>query len=160
MEEKGATKKEEASAAKKIVKSNHSEKDDLKNQNIYDEHQKENIQKQNKESVKSLENKNKQENSQTNNQNDSNNNNINNNIEKSKRHLRGKNEINERNYRCPDCDKCYLSGPALTTHRKTKHEYGNNGEKRNRGRSKREGQEIQYINLIIFSMMKKESLYF
>ena len=60
------------------------------------------------------------------------------NIEKTKRHRRGKNEINDRNYRCPDCDKCYLSGPALTTHRKTKHGYGINGEKRARGRPKKE----------------------
>ena len=60
------------------------------------------------------------------------------NIEKAKRHRRGKNEINERNYRCPDCDKCYLSGPALTTHRKTKHGYGINGEKRARGRPRKE----------------------
>ena len=55
-----------------------------------------------------------------------------------KRHRRGKNEINDRNYRCPDCDKCYLSGPALTTHRKTKHGYGNNGEKRARGRPRKD----------------------
>ena len=61
------------------------------------------------------------------------------NIEKAKRHRRGKNEINDRNYRCPDCDKCYLSGPALTTHRKTKHGYGINGEKRARGRPRKEG---------------------
>ena len=67
--------------------------------------------------------------------------NDNNNIEKGKRHRRGKNEISERNYRCPDCERCYLSGPALTTHRKTKHGYGNDGEKRNRGRPpKKEGQ--------------------
>jgi hypothetical protein len=43
------------------------------------------------------------------------------NLEKIKRDRRGKNEINDINYQCPDCDKCYLSGPALTTHRKTKH---------------------------------------
>ena len=60
------------------------------------------------------------------------------NFEKMKRHRRGKNEINDRNYRCPDCDKCYLSGPALTTHRKTKHGYGNNGEKRARGRPRKD----------------------
>ena len=60
------------------------------------------------------------------------------NIEKTKRHRRGKNEINDRNYRCPDCDKCYLSGPALTTHRKTKHGYGINGERRARGRPRKE----------------------
>ena len=60
------------------------------------------------------------------------------NFEKMKRHRRGKNETNDRNYRCPDCDKCYLSGPALTTHRKTKHGYGNNGEKRARGRPRKD----------------------
>ena len=60
------------------------------------------------------------------------------NLEKIKRHRRGKNEVNDRNYRCPDCDKCYLSGPALTTHRKTKHGYGNNGEKRARGRPRKD----------------------
>ena len=60
------------------------------------------------------------------------------NMEKTKRHRRGKSEINDRNYRCPDCDKCYLSGPALTTHRKTKHQYGINGEKRARGRPRKE----------------------
>ena len=60
------------------------------------------------------------------------------NLEKIKRHRRGKNEINDRNFRCPDCDKCYLSGPALTTHRKTKHGYGNNGEKRARGRPRKD----------------------
>ena len=60
--------------------------------------------------------------------------------EKVKRHRRGKNEINDRKYICPDCDKCYLSGPALTTHRKTKHGYGNEGEKsKRRGRPKKEG---------------------
>ena len=60
------------------------------------------------------------------------------NFEKVKRHRRGKNERNDRNYRCPDCDKCYLSGPALTTHRKTKHGYENNGEKRARGRPRKD----------------------
>lgn len=51
-----------------------------------------------------------------------------------------KDEINERNFKCPDCEKCYSSGPALTNHRKTKHGYGNNGEKKNRGRPKRDEQ--------------------
>ena len=72
------------------------------------------------------------------NQNQYNNSDQNGNLEKIKRHRRGKNEINDRNYRCPDCDKCYLSGPALTTHRKTKHGYGNNGEKRARGRPRKD----------------------
>ena len=61
-----------------------------------------------------------------------------NNLEKNKRHRRGKNEISDRTYQCPDCEKCYLSGPALTTHRKTKHGYGTNGEKKSRGRPKKD----------------------
>ena len=61
--------------------------------------------------------------------------------EKSKRRRRGKSEINDRKYHCPDCEKCYLSGPALTTHRKTKHGYGVESEKtKRRGRPKKEGQ--------------------
>ncbi len=75
---------------------------------------------------------------QNQNQYNSNDPNFSGNLEKIKRHRRGKNEINDRNYRCPDCDKCYLSGPALTTHRKTKHGYGNNGEKRARGRPRKD----------------------
>lgn len=60
--------------------------------------------------------------------------------EKKKRRRRGKSEINDRKYSCPDCDKCYLSGPALTTHRKNKHNYGILGEKeKKRGRPKKEG---------------------
>ena len=58
--------------------------------------------------------------------------------EYTKRHRRRKDEITDRQYQCPDCDKCYLSGPALTTHRKTKHGYELNGEKKMRGRPKRE----------------------
>ena len=61
--------------------------------------------------------------------------------QKVKRRRRGKSEINDRKYSCPDCDKCYLSGPALTTHRKNKHGYGvlNSGEKeKRRGRPKKE----------------------
>lgn len=60
---------------------------------------------------------------------------------KAKRRRRGKSEINDRKFSCPDCDKCYLSGPALTTHRKNKHGYGVTGEKeKKRGRPpKKEG---------------------
>ena len=62
-----------------------------------------------------------------------------NNGEGAKRHRRRKDEITERTFQCPDCDKCYLSGPALTTHRKAKHGYEyNNNEKRMRGRPKSE----------------------
>lgn len=59
--------------------------------------------------------------------------------EKVKRRRRGKAEITDRKFQCPECDKCYLSGPALTTHRKTKH--GNGGTKdKKRGRPKKEDQ--------------------
>jgi hypothetical protein len=78
-----------------------------------------------------------------------------NNMEKIKRHRRGKNEISDRNYSCPDCDKCYLSGPALTTHRKTKHGYGNNGEKRSRGRPRKD-----CLNECVVNNPQNKFLYF
>ena len=60
--------------------------------------------------------------------------------EKVKLHGRGKNEINDRKYICPDCDKCYSSGSTLTTHRKTKHGYWVEGDKsKTRGRPKKGG---------------------
>ena len=59
--------------------------------------------------------------------------------EKMKRHRRRNSEITEKAFQCPDCEKCYLPGPALTTHRKTKHGYGYNGEIKMRGRPKKEG---------------------
>ena len=70
------------------------------------------------------------------------------NNEKGKRHRRGKNETSgERNYKCPDCEKCYLSGPALVIHRKTKHGYNTETEKKSRGRPKKaEQQENSYHN--------------
>ena len=62
--------------------------------------------------------------------------------EKAKRHRRGKNETTaERTFKCPDCDKCYLSGPALVIHRKTKHGYSTEAEKKSRGRPKKEDQQ-------------------
>ena len=147
MEEKDAGQKEETSPAPRITQPNPAETDDLRNKNIYDQYQRENTQ-SNQVSEKNSENQNQPEDSQQNNQNTSTNHIINIGGEKNKRHRRGKNEINERNFRCPDCDKCYLSGPALTTHRKTKHGYGNSGEKRNRGRPKRDGLENQQNNQI------------
>ena len=123
--------------------------DQSSNQNIYAQYQKEkeikkeeqenmpqeSSQKETKEDIKQNEEiSNGIKNSQ---KNDSNNMNS---VQKTKRRRRGKDEIMDRNYRCPDCDKCYLSGPALTTHRKTKHGYGTEGEKRNRGRPKKDGQ--------------------
>ena len=146
MEEKDAIKKEEAPKEDELsTKKKVEEKEkELSSQNKNEEYQKEIT--QTNESKKDDEEKNKPQekidlskkkgdakiNSLNNN---------NNSVEKGKRHRRGKNEISERNYRCPDCDKCYLSGPALTTHRKTKHGYGTDGEKKNRGRPpKKDGQ--------------------
>lgn len=57
---------------------------------------------------------------------------------KQKRHRRSKNDSNGRDFKCPECGKCYLSSPALTNHRKTKHEYGKDGEKKGRGRPRKE----------------------
>lgn len=70
------------------------------------------------------------------------------NNEKGKRHRRGKNETTaERTYQCPDCDKSYLSGPALVIHRKTKHGYNTETEKKSRGRPKKEDlQESSFQN--------------
>ena len=66
----------------------------------------------------------------------------NSNNEKGKRHRRGKNETTgERNFKCPNCDKCYLSGPALIIHRKLKHNYNIETEKKSRGRPKKEDQQ-------------------
>lgn len=60
------------------------------------------------------------------------------NIEKDKRQRRGKNEISERTYKCPDCEKSYLSGPALMIHRKLKHNYNKTNENKTRGRPKKD----------------------
>ena len=139
MEEKDKIEKEKANAPPDISKPTNSEKPELSNQNIYEHYQKESTQ-INLGPEKGGQNKNQQKSSQENEQSISNNNNINNSNEKTKRHRRRKDEINERNFKCPDCEKCYSSGPALTNHRKTKHGYGNNGEKKNRGRPKRDEQ--------------------
>jgi len=68
------------------------------------------------------------------------------NNEKAKRHRRGKQDTtNERTYKCPDCDKSYLSNPALVMHRRTKHGLVIDGEKRARGRPKTsDEQEVSY----------------
>ena len=86
------------------------------------------------------------------------------NNEKSKRHRRGKNETTaERTYKCPDCDKCYLSGPALIIHRKNKHGYNPEMEKKSRDRPKKEEQQetsfqnaqLKYDNFLNNSTRKK-----
>lgn len=57
---------------------------------------------------------------------------------KAKRHRRTKEEITDKQFRCPDCEKCYLSGPALTIHRKTKHGLELNNDKKIRGRPRKD----------------------
>ena len=49
--------------------------------------------------------------------------NLNNTSEKARKRHRNKSDVEGRVYICPDCNKSYLSGPALTTHRKLKHQY-------------------------------------
>jgi hypothetical protein len=66
------------------------------------------------------------------------------NNEKEKRTRRGKSETTERIFKCPDCEKSYLSGPALIIHRKTKHNYNKSNENKARGRPKKEPQNENY----------------
>ena len=61
--------------------------------------------------------------------------------DKEKRQRRGKNEKSDRIYKCPDCDKSYLSGPALIIHRKIKHNYNKLNENKSRGRPKKDYQQ-------------------
>ena len=69
------------------------------------------------------------------------------NNEKEKRTRRGKNETTERIFKCPDCEKSYLSGPALIIHRKTKHNYNKSNENKARGRPKKEPQNENYYTI-------------
>jgi len=54
----------------------------------------------------------------------------------SKRKRRSKNDQDGRKYQC-DCGKSYLSQPALTNHKKTKHENSHCSAKRGRGRPRK-----------------------
>lgn len=83
----------------------------------------------------------------SNNENSGEKNNSTQNNEKTKRKRRGKLDTKEeRTFKCPDCEKSYLSDPALIVHRKTKHGYIVDGEKRARGRPKAsEEQEKSYM---------------
>ena len=54
---------------------------------------------------------------------------------KEKRHRRSKNDPVGRKYVCDICSKSYLSAPALSSHRKTKH--FQNEEKKGRGRPRK-----------------------
>lgn len=57
------------------------------------------------------------------------------NEQKEKRHRRSKNDPVGRKYICDLCSKSYLSAPALSSHRKTKH--FQNEEKKGRGRPRK-----------------------
>lgn len=58
-------------------------------------------------------------------------------FKKARRKRRSKYDFVGTSYRCPECGNCYLSMPALNTHRKTKHDYCKS-EKRGRGRPRKE----------------------
>ena len=57
---------------------------------------------------------------------------------KQRKKRRTKSEFDGKVFQCPDCDKNYLSGPALTTHRKLKHGYQCDNARGSRGRPKKE----------------------
>ena len=65
----------------------------------------------------------------------------NHNEEHKKRKRATKKESDVRNFKCPQCDKSYLSYPALYTHCKQKHNT-NNHSGRNRGRPKKDPNEM------------------
>ena len=67
-----------------------------------------------------------------------------------KRKRRSKNEVEGRSFVC-ECGKSYLSQPALTNHKKTKHEADKNTEKRGRGRPKKNVNSRFNLNKILFS---------
>ena len=67
--------------------------------------------------------------------------------EKEKRQRRGKNETSDRIYKCPDCEKSYLSGPALVIHRKLKHNYNKTNENKSRGRPKKDYQQENSLTI-------------
>ena len=65
----------------------------------------------------------------------------NHNEEHKKRKRATKKESDVRNFKCPQCEKSYLSYPALYTHCKQKHNT-NNHSGRNRGRPKKDPNEM------------------
>ena len=65
-----------------------------------------------------------------------------------KRHRRGKNEADSRDFKCPECQKCYFSSSALKNHRKNKHDFGKEAEKKGRGRPKKEFLENDTFNIM------------
>ena len=55
-----------------------------------------------------------------------------------KRKRRGKADTSGRDFVCKECEKAYLSMPALMQHRKTKHNFtDNSADKRGRGRPRK-----------------------
>lgn len=121
---------------------------DLKNNNDENKNN-QNVEKINNDSINERE---KEQNLETdpndNNMTTKDNINLGTNYEKGKRHRRGKGEISDRTFKCPDCEKSYLSAPALMMHRKTKHNYTTESEKKIRGRSKKDNQQENSINVI------------
>lgn len=59
-------------------------------------------------------------------------------LNSAKRKRRSKNDFEGRCFKCPECGKGYLSMPALNNHRKNKHDYGKYGERKGRGRPRKE----------------------
>jgi hypothetical protein len=67
---------------------------------------------------------------------ENNNNNNNNNTTKQKRIRRSNQQIKDKNYKCPFCEKRYSSSAALTTHKKSKHYLNvNNTDEKNEDQS-------------------------
>ena len=65
---------------------------------------------------------------------------------KTKRHRRGKSIEDSRDFKCPECFRTYLSSSALKNHRRIKHNFGIENEKKGRGRPKKEFLEEEYMN--------------
>ena len=65
---------------------------------------------------------------------------------KTKRHRRRKSIADSRDFKCPECLRTYLSSSALKNHRRMKHNFGVENEKKGRGRPKKEFLEEEYMN--------------
>jgi hypothetical protein len=61
-----------------------------------------------------------------------------------KRKRRSKNDPEGRSFKCEECGKSYLSLPALTCHKKTKHDFGLGEERKGRGRPRK---NVKFFNL-------------
>lgn len=66
--------------------------------------------------------------------------------EQQKRHRRKKDSEDERNFKCPECDKCYFSASSMMTHRKLKHGYALNGMIKSRGRPRKDASNNMNMN--------------